>query len=177
MKAASKGNPGVVEELLRREDVQRTVGAQSSAYKWTALHSAANRCSFAVVERLLQADVIRWGLDVNARDYSGQTALMLAVRNGDEQSVRLMMGYKVVRLDIADDAGHNAVKHALEMKNETIMRVLILEWLARSGVDLGTLSESRQLVLCLAESDGTVAATPEVLLLLHSVRQLFSYPK
>ncbi len=79
MMAALKGDVAVSRELIRR-------GAKVRRKGWTPLHYAASSPQVAVVRLMLQH-----GADIDAQAPNGNTALMMAARYGEEDSVTLLL--------------------------------------------------------------------------------------
>jgi len=79
MMAALKGDLAVSRELIKR-------GAKVRRSGWTPLHYAASSPQVSVVELMLQH-----GADIDAQAPNGNTALMMAARYGEEDSVSLLL--------------------------------------------------------------------------------------
>ena len=103
------------------------VNANSTLGRTPLLAAAAQRDSFALATYL-----IGHGADVNARDNSGDfitrgagsTALMLAVRSGDNRTVELLMA-KGVDVNAAMTTGGTALTEAVSVRNAEAVRILI----------------------------------------------------
>jgi ankyrin repeat protein len=103
------------------------VNAKSTLGRTPLLVAVAQRDSFAIATYL-----IGHGADVNARDNSGDfitrgsgsTALMLAVRSGDNRTVEQLMA-KGVDVNVAMTTGGTALTEAVSVRNVEAVRMLI----------------------------------------------------
>ena len=115
--------------------------------------------SLAVTEILVQA-----GADVNCCDVTGQTALHIALNNGDEGSVAAVVKSRICRSDIPDQNGHSALQLCISRHMESCLIPLIrltifdpnhvdassfslCEYLSSSQISAAVVSEALDLLL------------------------------
>lgn len=86
MRAVQRGNNNIIKLLLEYGAFVNTV----DKYGWSPLMEAVNRVAPSTVDLLL-----RYGADINVQDKEGGNApLLLAFRNGDAASVKLLLEQK-----------------------------------------------------------------------------------
>ncbi|KAL0634820.1 hypothetical protein Q9L58_006253 [Maublancomyces gigas] len=90
--AAERGHTGIVKLLLSNK---ADINTHSPPGSWTALHAATMSSNIEPVKLLLKLKC-----DVNAKASNGQTALQMAVGNGDCNIVDLLLSYSA---KISDD--------------------------------------------------------------------------
>jgi ankyrin repeat protein len=111
MMAALKGDLAVSRELIRR-------GAKVKRSGWTPLHYAASSPNVAVVELMLQH-----GSDIDAQAPNGNTALMMAARYGEEDSVTLLLA-RGANKRLLNERGQSAQDFARISEREFIVEKL-----------------------------------------------------
>jgi len=118
--ASTLGAYNAVEDILRNnlEDVN-TVNSSG----WTPVMYASNYGHFNII-RLL----IRYGCDVNHRDWQGRTALMLAASNGHTRCIDTLLNVGKADLTLKDLSGTDAYKYAKNCGhgNNKLIRSLLL---------------------------------------------------
>jgi ankyrin repeat protein len=118
--AVEKGHPGIVEALLAK-------GADPNApFNWFPLHPtklplvlASQKGNLAVVKALLAAN----GIDVNARDGAGDTALIGAAQADHPAVVEALLARKADPR-ITDNKGKTALDIARDSKNQSLVERL-----------------------------------------------------
>lgn len=86
-----------INELLRLVATGREVVNSTGAGGWSALHLAAFRSDFEMVEILLKHNA-----DVTLQTNEGATALYLSIWKGDLQIVKLLVSASVQTVDISN---------------------------------------------------------------------------
>jgi len=86
-------------------------------------------------ERLLEAArerrkravyrLLRSGTDVNYADEKGDTALMICVRGGNENVVKLLLKHKGIDVNRVDENGDTALMHSVRCSNVLILGLLL----------------------------------------------------
>lgn len=119
-----------------------------------ALHYAAGSHSIEKAKVLLDA-----GLEVNAKDNLGNTALMFAVHEGDEEMARLLLiGGKASKspvsliVDARDTSGNTALMHATSHGNDGLVKLLLVE--GEGEADRGLRNDGGKTPLQIAEGKG-----------------------
>lgn len=115
-KAAEKGNEAVVKLLLAREDVN--INAKYGEEDKTALMYTT---SVGVARLLMEQD----GIDVNATDVDGWTALIYACSGGDEEFLRLLLSRNKFDINARTNIGETALIIAASNGNEAVVRLLL----------------------------------------------------
>jgi len=119
--ASSIGAYSTVDDILRNnlEDVN-TVNSSG----WTPVMYAANYGHFNII-RLL----IRYGCDVDHRDWQGRTALMLAASNGHTRCLDVLINYGKADKSLKDMSGTDAYKYAKNCGhgNNKLIKTLLLK--------------------------------------------------
>lgn len=85
----------------------------------TALFIAAAKGFAMIVERLLG------GVDVNARDKSGNTALNLAVQHGQRDVVQLLLNYETTNINTANAQGRTPLISAVLTQDTELMHMIL----------------------------------------------------
>ncbi len=89
-------------------------------YRSNALHLAANKCSNPkVIEALVEA-----GADINARNYLGETPLIMAVLQNDNTRIFSQLIASGADINICDWQGHNVMEYARREKRPYIITIL-----------------------------------------------------
>jgi ankyrin repeat protein len=105
----------------------------------------------------LIAALIDRGLDINATDSSGRTALILAAQNGRAQTVSLLIAHHA-NLNHQDSLHHSALMKAARYGHADIVKQLI-----GAGANLALTTETGNTALMLASEAGTTASVNELL--------------
>ena len=125
--AAGRGDANAVKELLTKED-DHAVCKEALAY-------ASDRGYVEVVQLLLGVK----GIDVNARDYGGNCALICAVSRGDSKIANLLLSREDVDINVRDNFGGTALIRAMRQRRISAYIILLLvrkSLLAVDAVDL-----------------------------------------
>lgn len=102
--ASSIGAYSTVDDILRNNlEYVNTVNSSG----WTPVMYAANYGHFNII-RLL----IRYGCDVDHKDWQGRTALMLAASNGHTRCLDVLINYGKADKTLKDLSGTDAYKYA-----------------------------------------------------------------
>lgn len=118
MLAAQYNTHVVVLKALIREGAD--INAVEPKYKSNALHLAANKCSNPkVVEALIDA-----GADVNARNYLGETPLIMAVQSNENTRIFSQLLACGADVNMCDWQGHNVMEYARREKRAYIITIL-----------------------------------------------------
>ena len=89
-------------------------------YRSNALHLAANTCSNPkIIEALVEA-----GADINARNYLGETPLIMAVLSNDNTRIFSQLLACGADISICDWQGHNVMEYARREKRPYIITIL-----------------------------------------------------
>ncbi len=104
--------------------VQKTIDGEMVAVQnflgQTVLHAAAMRGFSSVIPVAIAA-----GIDKDRRDYTGSTALILAVRQGKPEFVSALLACNP-DMTLLDDNEHSALWHA-HKNNDSAMEKLLVE--------------------------------------------------
>ncbi|RPA93309.1 ankyrin [Choiromyces venosus 120613-1] len=118
MWAVERGNEGVVEFLLQREDVNPD---SSNELGRTALSWAVQEGCESIVKLLLE----RGDVNPDSSDKDGRTPLSYAAECGKEGVVKLLLQRQDVNADSSDQLGRTALSHAAEEGWESIVKLLL----------------------------------------------------
>ena len=89
-------------------------------YRSNALHLASNTCSNPkIIEALVEA-----GADINARNYLGETPLIMAVLSNDNTRIFSQLLASGADTSICDWQGHNVMEYARREKRPYIITIL-----------------------------------------------------
>jgi ankyrin repeat protein len=114
--AARRCARGVFSELFSRRDALITPKTAAGA---TLLHAAARDPEIAA------AVLTRGGIDVNARDCSGETALHKAAFAGEAMVVKMLLAQPGMDPNIVTNRGGSALHHAIAGGNSDIAEILV----------------------------------------------------
>ena len=117
-------------EAVKKKDLEKVnemlagsgavlVNTRDVTTEQTALHLTTQRR-----DRAWMAEMIRRGADVNARDRSGVTPLVLATNLGFVEGVELLVEYKA-RVDDSNDAGETPLISAIHRRHAELARILL----------------------------------------------------
>ncbi len=96
------------------------IAAVEPKYRSNALHLAANKCSNPkVVETLIEA-----GADINARNYLGETPLIMSVLQNQNTRIFSQLISSGADITICDWQGHNVMEYARLQKRPYIITIL-----------------------------------------------------
>ncbi len=96
------------------------IHAVEPKYRSNALHLAANKCSNPkIIEALIDA-----GADINARNYLGETPLIMAVQANDNTRIFSELLSCGADINICDWQGHNVMEYARREKRAYIITIL-----------------------------------------------------
>ena len=118
MFAAYNGHEAVVRLLVERDGVD--INSRDIGGPGTPLRAAAYNGHEAVVRLLIER-----GVEINAKDDAGRTALMFAARKGHEAVVRLLTERGDVEINAKDKEGKIVLMYAAEEGHEAVVRLLI----------------------------------------------------
>ena len=96
------------------------INAVEPKYKSNALHLAANMCSNPKVVATLVED----GADVNARNYLGETPLIMAVQANENTRIFSQLLACGADINICDWQGHNVMDYARREKRAYMITIL-----------------------------------------------------
>lgn len=118
MLAAQYNTHVVVLKALLKEGAD--LFAVEPKYRSNALHLAANKCSNPkVIAALIEA-----GADINARNYLGETPLIMAVLQNDNTRIFSQLITCGADIRICDWQGHNVMEYARREKRPYIITIL-----------------------------------------------------
>jgi ankyrin repeat protein len=118
IQAAKDGNIyGIKESIAERVDIN----LKSRDYGMTALHYVANGGYVNCAVEL----IVNGGADMDIKDDSGQTALMLAATRMASVEVGKVLINKGANVELKDDNGMTALMWATTHRNEKIVRSLL----------------------------------------------------
>jgi hypothetical protein len=142
VKAALEDDLQVVEELL----TPKNVNLRDKATNATALEYAVSNGNREMVQSLLRS-----GADVNSRNASGQTVLMMLGEEGTSDIVwdLIHAGGKV---NLRDSDGDTALIEAAGSRNVSVLNALL-----QAGATIEAKNDAGQTALMLAASDGLLA--------------------
>lgn len=116
---AAQYNPSVV-VLKALLDAGADIHEAEPKYRSNALHLAANRSTnVKVIEALLEA-----GADLNARNYLGETPLIIAVNTNPETRIVSALLKAGADFNARDYQGHSVLEYAREAKRTYIITQL-----------------------------------------------------
>ena len=118
LEAVKKKDLAKVNEMLAGSGAV-LVNTRDVTTEQTALHITVQRR-----DRPWMAEMIRRGADVNARDRSGVTPLVLATNLGFVEGVELLVEYKA-RVDDSNDAGETPLISAVHRRHAELARILL----------------------------------------------------
>jgi ankyrin repeat protein len=145
-RAALTGNLPAVELLLR---AGADPGSCNSDNRWTVLMVAVAQDHPEIVRRLLAQP----GIDVNARDERGRTALHLAAELGRGAIASLLVEHSGSDLNAKDERGMTPLAAAAFSGDAEITAIL----LSRSDVEVNVVDRNRNTALAWAAQAGNVA--------------------
>jgi ankyrin repeat protein len=96
---------------------------------WRALHRAASAGHGAVLHRL-----IKHGADLDATDKKGTSALLAAARSGQPKAVATLVSHGAA-LSKPDEQGITPLEAACSHGHDTVVKMLLLYWLAEVDAD------------------------------------------
>jgi hypothetical protein len=131
---ASDGDVRTLENILGRD-----FSGHSTTDHESGLLKAAEGKQPAVIKYLLMG-----GVDVDAQNREGRTALMIAAKEGDFESIALLRSYNA-SLDIRDNSGDTALIQAVAHGHANIV-----EFLIQHGADVNTRDLGGRTLLILA---------------------------
>ena len=118
MLAAQYNTHVVVLKALLKDGAD--ISAVEPKYRSNALHLAANKCSNPkVIEALIEA-----GADINARNYLGETPLIMAVSQNQNTRIFSQLISCGADITICDWQGHNVMEYARLEKRPYIITIL-----------------------------------------------------
>src|ERR1700722_11774335 len=120
--------------------------AEASWVRNYNLRSAAESGQEDVVKMLLVQD----GIDVNMKDFEGQTPLLLAAKHGHDAVIKLLLARDGIDVNAKNWQGWTALTFAAENGYELVVKLL----LAREEVDVYSKSNSGATPLSCAASRG-----------------------
>jgi len=146
--AVKNGKQGVVKLLLEKgADINK-----ANNFGGTILMSAINYSEEEVIEILLAYDEEGVRVDVNARNYNGETALIRAVENGNSEIVTTLV-QAGADMNIRDNYGNTPLIRASMIGKEYILEVLL-----DLGADVNAHNNAGDTALIMASRRGHYAA-------------------
>ena len=128
-KAVDKGHVEVVKILLSCEGIDINQHYPHSLHPnlkdvryASPLMVAAFFRNFEIVKMLIESNLIN---DINARDNTGQSALLMAVRGGDSEIVSILLKYEGIDVNAIDKNGQTALHVASSRKRPEVVKVLL----------------------------------------------------
>ena len=88
----------------------------------TTIMVAARFGEFEIVKMLIESNLIN---DINAKDNTGQSALLMAVQGGDSKTVNILLNYKGIDVNAIDKDGMTALHAASILKRPEVVKVLL----------------------------------------------------
>jgi ankyrin repeat protein len=96
---------------------------QSDNFRWSPLHYASRYGHVEILRLLLQKD----NIDINGTNNLGRTALHLAVGNGKDIMVSILLGRQAIKVNVSDQFRSNPLNGAKENGYERITTLLELK--------------------------------------------------
>lgn len=133
--AAAKGHVQLLRAALERLDSPAILNFQDNGSDGTALHYVIAMLRRGPSERtlVLTSMLLEAGADVNVQDSDGESALMIAARQGNDKLVRLLLE---AGANVKDQchSGQSALSYAAGHGHNTVVG-LLLEWVAPNHQD------------------------------------------
>ena len=125
--ARAKMQEGAEEEAAEEEDAEEDDGGLAATSSLRGFLSFARDGDAAAITVLLAGD----GIDVNSRDWHGNTPLILAAKGGHTAAITALLAAEAIDVNAADDDGNTALMCAAKEGHAAAIRAL----LGHQGVD------------------------------------------
>ncbi|XP_071085033.1 serine/threonine-protein phosphatase 6 regulatory ankyrin repeat subunit A-like [Haliotis cracherodii] len=141
MVAAMKGQTEVFDELVRNRCDLSVVDDLGD----NILHAACYSDNVSIVRDILSRKLV----DINSKDYDGNTPLMVAAQKGNKKVFDLLVSNECDEFDVSDSGGN--ILHAACLSNDA---VLVKEILLRGVADIESRDEDGATPVMLAAAQG-----------------------